>query len=270
MTQKLLYSILRAKRLPCLLIVGLPAFACAYVLHGFATEIMPDEQAIQRRAGEQIALYGRRGVTACANCHGASGEGNISTATPRLAGLHPDYIFKQLQDFARDPVQTRVALEPISRDYTKTPKVNVDLTVYTPGTRRHDVMNKAARQLSPQEMHNLALYYNSLPFVATPIPYDFETLARGEDLALRGKPEYGVPACISCHGPENQGYGPLFPPLAGQPPQYLINQINHWQNGYRDNDHMALMRNVSNQLTDGDKMNLAAYLSNISYQVNFE
>jgi cytochrome c553 len=270
MTEKFILPLLRHKRFPCLLILGLSAIVCGYVLYGFANRILPSEEETYRAAGEQLALYGRRDVLACANCHGTQGQGDFDNAVPRLAGLNAEHIIKQLQDFARDPIRTRVVLEPISRDYTKTPKVNVDLTVYTPGTRHHETMNAVAKSLTAEETRNLALYYSSLAFTATPIPYDFETLARGEDLALRGKPEYGVPACISCHGPENEGFGPQFPPLAGQPPQYLINQINNWQNGKRDNDHLALMRNVSNQLTDGDKVNLAAYLSNLSYQVNVE
>lgn len=220
--------------------------------------------------GKQLALSGRNGVIACANCHGKQGEGQFEQGMPRLAGLHPEYIVKQLLDFARDPLKTRVAIEPISRDYSKTPRVNVDLTIYTPGTRSHPVMNSIAKQLTPQEMRNLALYYSNQAFIAKAAPRDFETLARGEDLALRGKPEFGLPACISCHGPEAEGFGSIFPPLAGQPAEYIIGQINKWQNGKRDNDHLSLMRNVANQLTDGDKENVAAYLSNLSFSINAE
>lgn len=85
---------------------------------------------------------------------------------------------------------------------------------------------------------------------------------------MRGKPEYGVPACASCHGKNLQGFEALFPPLAGQPPRYIVKQINDWQVGKRDNDHQALMKNVANQLTDGDKANLSAYIANLSYSIN--
>ncbi|NOR40746.1 MAG: c-type cytochrome, partial [Gammaproteobacteria bacterium] len=96
----------------------------------------------------------------------------------------------------------------------------------------------------------------------------FQSLERGLELALRGKPEYMVPRCDSCHGPQGEGFGPHFPPLAGQPQSYIISQINKWQNGQRDNDHLAMMKNTANMLTDGDKINVAKYYSNQSYSVN--
>lgn len=218
-------------------------------------------------AGQKLAKNGRDSIPACVVCHGANGEGNFAIAYPRLAGLHSSYIIKQLQDFARDPMQVGVKLEPIARDYSKTPRIYSDLTVFTPGTRKDPVMNTIAKALTPTEIDNLAIYYGSLSFQATPQPVDFQTLERGADLALRGKPEYGMPSCNSCHGPNGRGFGPHFPPLAGQPPQYLINQINKWQIGERDNDNLALMQNIANQLTDGDKMNAAAYFSNRSLTV---
>ncbi|HHI93951.1 MAG TPA: c-type cytochrome [Gammaproteobacteria bacterium] len=225
---------------------------------------------VHRLAGKQLALGGRADIPACASCHGLQGQGNEKTAIPRLAGLHPDYIKKQLEDYARSPLKTRAAVEPIARDYIKTPRTYGDLTVFTPGIRQHSSMNKLARMLSAEDRHNLAVYYSELTFVAAPKAYDFETLERGEDLALRGKPEYGLPACDSCHGPRGQGFGAIFPPLVGQPVAYIIAQINHWQTGKRDNDHLALMRNVADQLTDGDKVNVAAYYDNLSYSVNRE
>jgi cytochrome c553 len=224
-----------------------------------------DEAAWQ--AGELLARNGRDQIPACVLCHGAKGEGNFDAGFPRLAGLHPDYIAKQLQDFARDPMQVGVKLEPIPRDYSKTPRIYSDLTVFTPGTRKDATMNAIAKVLTPTDIKNLAIYFGNLAFDATPKAVDFQTLERGADLALRGKPEYGMPSCISCHGPDGRGFGPHFPPLAGQPPQYIINQINKWQTGERDNDNLALMQNIANQLTDGDKINVAAYFSNRSLSV---
>lgn len=225
-----------------------------------------DEAAI--KAGEQLARSGREGILACTTCHGEQGQGDGVKLTPRLAGLNPEYLFKQLEDFARDPVQTRVALDPIARDFSKTPRVNVPLTVYTPGTRYDVAMNQIARALSQNEKRNLAVYFASLPFTAVPLARDFETLQRGEDLALRGKPEFGLPACVACHGPDGEGYGAVFPPLAGQPPEYLIHQIDKWQRGTRDNDPMGLMKNVANQLTDADKYTTAAYFANLSHEAS--
>nr|VFK43392.1 MAG: Cytochrome c553 [Candidatus Kentron sp. TC]VFK46031.1 MAG: Cytochrome c553 [Candidatus Kentron sp. TC]VFK57403.1 MAG: Cytochrome c553 [Candidatus Kentron sp. TC] len=219
---------------------------------------------VARQAGERLARQGRDGVPPCGACHGANGEGNFTANYPRLAGLHPAHITKQLQDFARDPMEVGVVMDPIPRDYSKTPRIYSDLTVFTPGVRADPVMNPIARELTQTEMKNLGVYFGNLPFTIDPQAIDFQTLERGADLALRGKPEYGMPACISCHGPEGGGFGPHFPPLVGQPPEYLIRQIDKWQTGERDNDHLALMQNIANQMTDGDKLNATAYFSNRS------
>ncbi len=227
-----------------------------------------DEAALS--AGEQLAAKGREGVLGCQTCHGAKGEGNFAAGFPRLAGLNRDYILKQLQDFARDPLQTRAHIEPIARDYERTPAIYEDLTVYSAGTRTDAIMNGIAKVLTIEEMQQLGLYYSLLPFTATPVAADVQTLERGAELALRGKPEYKMPRCTACHGPKGAGFGAHFPPLAGQPPAYLIKQINLWQSGARDNDHLSLMKNISNLLTDADKANVAAYFANLSYQVNEE
>lgn len=185
-------------------------------------------------------------------------------AFPRLAGMHPVYLARQLEDLARDRPTAGVVLEPIARDYSASPRIYSDLTVFTPGVRIDPIMGPIARQLSDEDRRNLAIYFAGLPFEATPVEADFQTLERGQDLALRGKPEYGVPACVTCHGPDGQGFEADFPPLAGQSAAYLIEQINRWQSGQRDNDPQHLMRAVAVQLTDADKANVAAYFANRS------
>ena len=215
-----------------------------------------------------IVTQGKDGVVPCIACHGANGEGNWDLAYPRLAGLNADYIKKQLIDFSRNRLDVGVNMDPIARDYRKTPRIYKDLTIFTPGIRYEALMSDLAKNLTDQEMTEIAEYYSRLPFKTTPIAVDFQTLERGRDIAVRGKPEYMLPRCSSCHGPEGEGFGEHFPPLAGQPPEYLINQINRWQRGERDNDHLSMMKNVSNLLTDGDKANVAAYYSNKSYEVN--
>lgn len=218
-------------------------------------------------AGEALAMKGRAGVAACASCHGARGEGNFQAAVPRLAGLHADYLAKQLKDFAREAPQTGVHFEPIARDYSKTPRIDLPLTILTPGIRKDPVMGPVAKALQDNEIAAVALYYSQRPFTTTPVAADPETLERGEDLVLRGKPEYGLPGCFACHGIRGMGVGAVFPAIAGQPAQYIMAQIDKWQNGERDNDENALMRSIAVQLTDGDKHYVAAYLANLSYEV---
>jgi len=257
------------RRLVTLLALGAVGYA-AYSGYQRSDSLTVETDPLAAQKGEELARNGRDGIAACSSCHGENGEGNFELGYPRLAGLHPRYIAKQLHDFARDQMDIGVKVDPIARNYTKTPRIYKDLTIYSPGIRRDPMMNPVARALSEEDIFNLSNYYASLPFTAKPEAVDFETLERGHDLALRGKPEYMMPRCNACHGPDGEGFGEHFPPLAGQPPQYLIKQISKWQNGDRDNDQLSMMKNTANLLTDGDKINAARYYSNKSYQVNVE
>ena len=71
------------------------------------------------------------GAQACANCHGASGEGGL-TGAPRLAGLPREYLALQLEGYAS-------------------------------GARRHPVMTPIAQALTPAEREALAAYFAGLP-----------------------------------------------------------------------------------------------------------
>jgi cytochrome c553 len=265
------YGVLKniAKRVPhfeTVLVLGLIVVLFGVIVSYFSFRT-PPEVYKYRRLGETLAVQGRDGVPGCAGCHGQKGEGNPQAGFPRLAGLPAPYIIKQLEDFARDEPLTGAHFDPIARDYSKTPRIDVPLSVLTPGTRRDVTMSPIAKSLTADERTQLGHYYASLAFKATPVPGDPETLERGEDLVLRGKPEYGVPGCFSCHGQNGVGVGAVFPPIAGQPAQYTIEQINRWQSGARDNDENALMRSIAIWMTDGDKHYVAAYLANLSHEV---
>jgi cytochrome c553 len=64
---------------------------------------------------EGAALYAQR----CAQCHGASGEGNAKEVVPRLAGQHYEYLLRQMYDavdgrrpnFSRSHVRLLARLE---------------------------------------------------------------------------------------------------------------------------------------------------------------
>jgi cytochrome c553 len=218
-------------------------------------------------AGKILAEKGRGDIPGCVACHGAQGEGIEAAGYPRLAGLNAGYIEKQLKDLARELPPAGVVIESVAKDYSKTPRLYSDLTVFSPGVRHDAIMSPIAKQLSNADIHNLAQYFASLSYTAKPVSADFQVLERGQDLALRGKAEYGLPACVSCHAPDGEGFGSDFPPLAGQPASYIISQINKWQQGQRDNDNLGLMKAVADQLTDADKINVAAYYANRSLTV---
>lgn len=75
------------------------------------------------------ASQGKAKSTTCAACHGA--DGNSQQAMyPRLAGQHPDYLYKALTD-------------------------------YKSGERKNAIMSGQVTKLSQQDMADLAAYYGS-------------------------------------------------------------------------------------------------------------
>jgi cytochrome c553 len=67
----------------------------------------------------------------CAACHGADFNTPISPDIPRLAGQHADYLARALTD-------------------------------YKAGARKNAVMDGQAKALSPQDIQDLAAYFQSL------------------------------------------------------------------------------------------------------------
>lgn len=176
--------------------------------------------------GRVIALSGAEAgaSNACFTCHGLDGRGN-GAGTPRLAGLDAGYLERQLD-------------------------------AYADGRRYHAQMQWISQQLDAQERKAVSFYYAALPFKAgNTIP--------AEQLALYhlGDPQRGLLACAACHGERGQGLGPANPPLAGQPPAYLAEQLRRWRIGKRRNDPGNVMLRVSQLLTPAESRALAAYSS---------
>lgn len=80
--------------------------------------------------------------------------------------------------------------------------------------------------------------------------------ARAESLAIRN--------CTWCHGGSAQGYTPA-PRLAGQQPQYLMNQLADFRSHARDNPQSKLyMWGAAGSLTPQTAHDLATYFSEIA------
>lgn len=70
----------------------------------------------------------------CAACHGADGNTPVDPSYPRLAGQHRDYLYRALMDYKSEG-------------------------------RKNAIMQAQAKQLSKQDMQDLAAYYAGLPGV---------------------------------------------------------------------------------------------------------
>ncbi len=181
-------------------------------------------------AAPLLVTQGNDAVWSCASCHGARGEG--AGLTPRLAALPQTYLAKQLQDFAN-------------------------------GSRLNGSMRYVAQHLEPADIEAVARYYASLPVPPPPARDLGAALERGEALSLYGDWKLNIPACVTCHGPNGEGVGADFPPLAGQQPEYLFNQLAAWKGGERHNSPQRLMDDIASRMSDQDMWAIAQYFGSI-------
>ncbi len=171
-----------------------------------------------KRAGDIVA-------NRCAVCHGPEGD-SVSPIFPRLAAQHPEYIAKQLADF-----QTG---------------------------RRKGTMNDQARDLGPEDMRALGVFFSQKKPRAQRVR-DEDLAGVGRYIYLKGNPYSGVAACASCHGPKAGGTVQL-PRLAGQHAAYLESQLKEFTKRDRTNDN-AIMHTIASKLTDLEINAVAAYIS---------
>lgn len=162
------------------------------------------------------AAIGRGATLAlnCTMCHGA--QGMSRSDTPNLAGQYPEVIIKQLDD-------------------------------YKSGKRGSPIMAALSRNLSSDNIKDLAAYYASLPKARTaPTTYD-ESLPA---LVRVGDPMRNIAPCIACHGGVDQKLG--APWLEGMPKDYLVQQLLLFKRGERRNDGQLQMRNVAHAMTTAE------------------
>lgn len=192
----------------------------------------PDATGLANGDAGTLALVavGRGPAWSCASCHGAAGEGNLST--PRLAGQPAAYVKKQLEDFAA-------------------------------GKRANESMALVARSLSADDMEKLARYYSGIRAPAAVQASLGGDLARGEALAKSGDWKQNVPACFSCHGANGEGVAPGFPALAGQKSDYIFAQLTAWHAGERKNSPQALMDGIARSMSIQDMRSVAEYLGSL-------
>ncbi len=168
----------------------------------------------------------------CAACHGADGN-SVNPQWPKLAGQHPRYLYKQLQEF-----KSKARLNPI--------------------------MNAQAAGLSEQDMRDLAAYFASR--ATSPGSATKKRLALGRRIWQGGIAERGLPACAACHGPAGLGNAAaVFPRLSYQHAQYVADQLRAYSAGERDNDPAGMMRGIASRMTDAQIAAVAEYASGLHH-----
>jgi len=166
----------------------------------------------------------------CAACHGADGNSPLPM-NPSLAGQHPEYLFKQLNEFKS-------------------------------GNRNNAVMMGMVAGLSAEDMRNLSAYYAAQK-LSEAAAKDKNLVAQGRKLFRGGNLATGVAACAGCHSPNGAGIPSQYPRLAGQHPEYVVAQLKAFRAGERANDTNNMMRAVAARLTDKEIAAVAEYLSGL-------
>jgi len=166
----------------------------------------------------------------CQACHGANGN-SVNPEWPSLAGLGADYIAAQLANF---------------KD----------------GKRNNAIMMANVMTLSPEDMADLAAYFDSQ--VNTGLEADPSYWQAGEKLYRAGDKARGIPACMACHGPTGRGNEPAkFPALHGQHSVYVIKQLTDYASGARTTGPNGIMQTIAKRLTPDDMRNVASYVQGL-------
>ena len=171
--------------------------------------------------GKQIAS------TVCVACHGADGN-STQPVNPILASQHADYIVTQL-------------------------------TAFKSGTRQSPIMQGMAAPLSPEDMRNVAAWFESRK-QSPSIARDKALALRGQQLWRSGIKNLGVPACAGCHGAAGHGIPAQYPRLAGQYADLTFGWLRAYATGARSHPVMSV---IASRLSENDMKAVAEYAAGL-------
>lgn len=164
----------------------------------------------------------------CSACHTADGSRG-TPANPIIAGQHPEYLVKQLQEFKS-------------------------------GKRKNAVMSGMVAALSEDDMRHVAAFYASKS--AKPgAAKNKDTIRLGERIWRGGIAEKMVPACSGCHGPTGSGIPAQYPRLASQHADYTEAQMVAFRSGARGNN--AQMIAIAAKMSDVEIKAVSDYIAGL-------
>ena len=170
------------------------------------------------------ATYGN----VCVACHAADGN-STTPANPKLAGQHPEYLIKQLQE-------------------------------YKSGKRANAIMQGMAATLSDDDMRNVA-YWLASQKPKDGASTDKDLVKLGERIYRGGIADRQIPACAGCHSPNGAGIPAQYPRLSGQHSDYTELQLKGFRDGVRKNN--AVMTGVAAKMNDREIKAVADYIAGL-------
>ncbi len=171
-------------------------------------------------------------LAVCARCHGFDGAGR-SERVPIIAGQREAYMAESLKAFAEE-------------------------------WRASGIMELAAVEADRALWRDLARHYALQAAAPASISSEGDgsegDRERGGEIARRGIPAEGVPACFGCH--ERDGGNPTYPTISGQHAASIEAQLRRFAAGNRGGTpYQGLMAKVAEGLSEEDMRDLAAYFS---------
>ncbi len=198
--------------------------ALTAAMAGSALAAGPAPKAAKPDLAKGEATY----TAVCAACHAADGN-STTPANPKLAGQHPEYLLKQLQE-------------------------------YKSGKRANAIMSGMVAALSDDDMRNISYWLASRP--AKPgFAKDKDTVALGERIYRGGIPDRQIAACAGCHAPNGVGIPAQYPRLAGQHADYTVAQLLAFRDGVRKNN--LQMTQVAAKMNDREIKAVADYIAGL-------
>ncbi len=188
------------------------------------------------------AEAGANKVAVCTACHGQVGV-SATALYPNLAGQGEKYLLKQLEDIQSG---SRKVLEMTGMLAASSPQDLADMAAYYAA--------QAGVIMGSQALEDEAFGLSSEEF-----------LALGERVFRGGNLKTGVAACTGCHAPSGAGNAPAgYPAINGQHADYIVTQLNNFQNNLRTNDGDGrIMRAVAAPMSDLEIRAVANYLAGL-------
>jgi cytochrome c553 len=159
---------------------------------------------------------GRRLAGQCRTCHGLDGLAQIPIA-PHIGGEPESYIRNQL-------------------------------TAFRDGTREHEMMSIVARNLTNEEIADLAAWYSGHRITAE----------------IRADPADAPGICVACHGADGLHLVENAPNLAGETNIYIDTQLKAFRNGKRVHE---VMTPIAADLTDAEIRTAADWYAEVEISI---
>jgi len=130
----------------------------------------------------------------------------------------------------------------------KSTYLEIALKGYRDSTRSHRTMTAQASSLTDQDIANVAAYFASIG---------------GDTVAAGGSRDVSfdkAQTCVACHGPNGISANPMWPTLAGQHEDYLLQALNAYRDGSRKDPVMSAQAAL---LAEEDLALLAEYFAGL-------